>query len=106
MTRGGDKDIEGWPPKFLDTPKREALKTLMGYEGGGGGSENMYTSKRTGGGGATKKIEPLVRGAAKISSFEFRYLHPPPPLSPKLSLKSHLHRNIDVGYPNIFYNLN
>ena len=30
-----------------------------------------------GGGGAPKKIEPLARGAAKISSFEFQYLHPP-----------------------------
>ena len=27
--------------------------------------------------GAPKKIEPLVRGAAKISSFKFQYLHPP-----------------------------
>ena len=41
----------------------------------------MYTSKPTGEGGSYK-IEPLVRGAAKISSFEFQYLHPSPPPPP------------------------
>ena len=32
----------------------------------------------------SKNIEPLARGAAKISSFEFQYLHPlsPPPPPP------------------------
>ena len=48
MTRGGDKDIEGWPPKFLDTPKREALKTLMGYEGGGAPKICVFKTNRTG----------------------------------------------------------
>ena len=43
-------------------------------EEGGGGSEIFSTTKE----GAPKKIEPLARGAAKISSFEFQYLHPPP----------------------------
>ena len=28
------------------------------------------------GGGGSLKIEPLARGAAKISSFKFQYLHP------------------------------
>ena len=61
MTRGEWRYWGGlW--KFLDTRK--------------GGSENLYTSKSTGGGGSYK-IEPLATGAAKISSFEFQYLHPP-----------------------------
>ena len=42
----------------------------------GGGSEIFSTTKE----GAPKKIEPLARGAAKISSFDFQYLHLPPPL--------------------------
>ena len=46
-----------------------------GTEGGGSGSEMFSITK--GGGGAPKKIEPLAKGAAKISSFEFQYLHPP-----------------------------
>ena len=29
--------------------------------------------------GVSQKIEPLARGTAKISSFEFQYLHPSPP---------------------------
>jgi len=42
-------------------------------------SENLYTSKPTGGGGGgSQKIELLVRGATKISSFKFQYLHHPP----------------------------
>ena len=63
MTRGDEDIIEGGLRKFLDTRK--------------GGSENLYTSKPTGRGGS-KKIEPLVRGATKISNFEFQYLHPHP----------------------------
>ena len=35
----------------------------------------LYTQKD---GGLIKKIEPLARGATKISSFEFQYLHLPP----------------------------
>ena len=38
-------------------------------------------------GGAPKKIEPLARGAAKISRFEFQYLHPPPAMLNELSLR-------------------
>ena len=56
--------------KFLDTQKGGSEKIR------GEGSENLYTSKPTGG-GTPKKIEPLARGATKISSFEFQYLHPP-----------------------------
>ena len=57
------------------TPERGALKKWRG------GSKNLYTSKPTGGGGGLLKIEPLAMGAAKISSFQFQYLHtsPPPP---------------------------
>ena len=67
MLRGGSENFQ--------TPKRGPLKKL-----GGGGSENVYTSKPTGEGGLLKNrtAEPLVRGAAKISSFEFQYVHPPP----------------------------
>ena len=68
MTRGGDEDIEGGLQKFLDTRKGGPEKIR-------GGSKNLYTSKPTGGGGGgggvPKKIEPLARVAAKISSFEF-----------------------------------
>ena len=64
MTRG-DEDIEGGLQKFLDSRKE-------GYEKiWGGGSKNLYTLKPTGAGGVPKKFEPLVSGAAKISSFEF-----------------------------------
>ena len=66
MTRGGgDEDIEGGLRKFLDTRKGGSEKIR-------GGSKNLYTSKPTGEGGLLK-IEPLVRGAAKISRFEFQY---------------------------------
>ena len=50
MTRG-DEDIEGGLRKFV-----------------------YFKTNRRGG---SQKIEPLARGAAKISSFEFQYLHPP-----------------------------
>ena len=39
-------------------------------------------------GGGLLKIEPLTRGAAKISSLEFRYLHPPLPYYCTLYCKS------------------
>ena len=59
-----------------------------------GGAPNIFRTRKGGyekivglGGGAPKicilqnqqerKIEPLARGTAKISSFEFQYLHPP-----------------------------
>ena len=61
MTRG-DEDIEEKLRKFLDT-RKGALRKIVGL------------------GGGLLKIEPLARGAAKISSFKFQYLHPPPPLS-------------------------
>ena len=52
MTRGGgDEDIEG------------GLRTFV-----------YFKPKRRGGG----EIEPLARGATKLSSFEFQYLHPAP----------------------------
>ena len=77
MTRG-DEDIEGGRlPKFLDTRKAGSekirgapqiciLQTQQDVEGGGGLLKNWTTSE---GGG----------GAAKISSFESQYLHPPSP---------------------------
>ena len=48
-----------------------------------GGSENLYTSKPTGAGGLLKNwaaSEGGGGGATKISSFEFQYLPPHPPL--------------------------
>ena len=36
--------------------------------------------------GGSQKIEPLARGAAKISSFEFQYLHLPLVILSELSL--------------------
>ena len=77
----GDEDIEGrgrWGRKFFDTQNGGSEKKNVGL-GGGGGSENfVYFKTDRRGGGAPKKIELLVRGAAKISIFEFQYLHPPP----------------------------
>ena len=40
--------------------------------------QNQQVRGGGGGGGGSQKIEPLVWGAAKISSFEFQYLHSPP----------------------------
>ena len=74
MTRGGEEDIEWGLRKFVDTRKGGSEKIKRG-------SENLYTLNPNGGGGgggAPKKIEPLAKGATKISSFEFQYLHPPP----------------------------
>ena len=51
MTSGGE-DIEGGGGggyENFKTPKRGALKKLLGYEGA---SENLYTSKPTGEGGS------------------------------------------------------
>ena len=67
MTRGGDEDIEGGLRKFLDTRKGGSEKIRRG-------SANLYSLKPTGG------------GAAKISSFEFQYLHPPLVILNELSL--------------------
>ena len=79
--RGGEDDIEGGSENFLDTRKGSSEKIM-------GCSENLYTSKPTGGGGETpKKIEPLVRGAAEISSFDFQCLHPLLVIFNDLSLK-------------------
>ena len=70
MTRG-DGDIEGKLRKFLDTRK--------------GGSEKirgapkifiLQNQQEEGGGGLLKNLT-TTRGVAKISSFEFQYLHPP-----------------------------
>ena len=71
MTRG-DEDIEGGLQKFLDTRKGGSEKIRGGLQ------KFVYfkTNRRV---GPAKKIGPLVRGAAKMSSFEFQYLHPPPP---------------------------
>ena len=66
---------------------RGALKIFRHPKGGsekikrGGGLRKfVYFKTNRRWGGAPKKIEPLARGAAKISSFEFQYLHTPPPL--------------------------
>ena len=75
MTREGVKILRwggGGAPKIFRHPK-EGSEIIRG-----GVDENLYTSKPTGGGGGgLLKIEPLARGAAKISSFQFQYLHPP-----------------------------
>ena len=57
MTRG-DEDIEEGLRRFLNTRK--------------GGSEKIR-------GRGLQKIVSQGKGAAKISSFEFQYLYPPPP---------------------------
>ena len=73
--------MRGGLQKFLDTRKGDSGK----IRGRGVGSKNLYTSKPTGRGGSCK-IELLVRGVAKISSFEFQYLHPPLVILNELSL--------------------
>ena len=68
--QGGNEDIEGTGGlrKFLDTQKGGSEKIVAPKEGGL--QKLVYrTSKTTGRGG----------GAAKISSFEFQFLHPPLP---------------------------
>ena len=71
MTRGGE-DIEWGLQNFLDTRKGGSEKIR-----GGGAPKICILQNQQERGGGSKKIEPLVRGAAKISSFEFQYLHPP-----------------------------
>ena len=71
------KILRGGLLKFLDTQKGGSEK-LVGL-GGGGCCENLYTSKQTGGGGGLLKSSTVSEGSAKISSFKFQYLHPPPP---------------------------
>ena len=86
MTRGGGggggsenskTPGKGGFEKIRGAPKICILQNQQDWGGGGGGG---------GGGGAPKKIEPLARGVAKISSFEFQYLHPPLVMINELSL--------------------
>ena len=85
MARVGDEDIEGGLRKFLDTRKGASEKTV----GLGRGApkicilQNQQEGRR-----APKKIEPLAKGAAKISSFELQYLHSPLVILNELSLKT------------------
>ena len=58
--------------KFLDTRKGGSEKIR------GRGAPKICILQNQQERACSKKIEPLVRGAAKISSFEFQYLHPPP----------------------------
>ena len=68
----GDEDIEGGGlEKFLDTQNGGSEKIR--------GAPKICILQNQWERGAPKKIEPLARGAAKISSFAFQYLHPPPP---------------------------
>ena len=70
MTRGGMKILRGGgAPKIFRHSKGGALKKL-----GGGLRKFVYFKPKS-----SYKIEPLARGATKISSFEFQYLHPTPP---------------------------
>ena len=71
----GDEDIEGGLRKLSDTRKGGSKKSRGGYE-------NLNTSKPTGGGEGSYKIEPLARGAAKISSLSFNIFISPPPTPP------------------------
>ena len=65
ILRGG-----GGLQKFLDTRKGISEKIV----GLGGGLRKFvyFKNNRRRGGGCSRKIEPLARGAAKISSFEFQ----------------------------------
>ena len=66
------------PLIFIVTRKGGSEKVV----GLGRGLRKFVNFKPTGGGGGgSKKIEPLARGAAKISSFKFQYLHTPSTLS-------------------------
>ena len=67
------KILRGGLRKFLGT-RKGGLEKIKG----GGLQKSVYFKINRKGGGAPKKIEPLARGAAKISSFEFQYLHPSP----------------------------
>ena len=70
MTRGGDEYIEGrGGSENFKKPERGALKKL-----GGASKICMLQNQQEEG---LLKIEPLARGAAKISSFEFQFPHPP-----------------------------
>ena len=55
------------------------FKESKGIEGEGGWGSEIFFTTNGGGGGGLLKIEPLARGAVKISSFKFQYLHPSPP---------------------------
>ena len=72
----------------MGRPFNWGMKILRGC------SENLYTSKPTGGGGTSKKIEPLAGGAAKISIFQFQYLHPP--LLPHLVILNELPLTVNL----------
>ena len=54
----------------------------------GGALKIFIPQNQQEGGGGSEKVEPLVRGAAKISSSEFQYLHPPAVIINELSLKT------------------
>ena len=61
---------------FINTVKRSffrGAKELKEEEA----ALKFFPLPRGEGGGAPKTIEPLAKEAAKISSFEFQYLHPP-----------------------------
>ena len=75
MTRGCE-DIEGMGglQKFLDTWKGGSEK-IVGL-GGEAPKICILQNYQERGKGAPKKTKPLARGTAKISSFEFQYLHP------------------------------
>ena len=65
------KILRGGLRKFLDTRKGRSEKIVEL-----GGSLRKFLYFKTNRRGDAKKIEPIARGAAKISSFEFQYLHP------------------------------
>ena len=81
MTRGGENiEVGGGLRKFLDTRRGDSEK-IVGL--GGGLRKSVYFKTDHGlqfkpNRRGSSKIEPLARGAAKISSFEFQYLHRPP----------------------------
>ena len=92
MTRGwGDEDIEQGLRKLLDT-RKESSDKIVGL--GGGASKICILQNQEE--GEAPKNEPLVRGAAKISSFKFQYFHPPLVILNELSLKRSTARTLST----------
>ena len=76
MTRGDEDSEGGGPPQEIFRHPKGGSEKL-----GRGLRKFVYfkTNRREGGGGLLKN-RTASEGAAKISSFEFQYLHPPPPV--------------------------
>ena len=98
MTRGGGWRYWERAPKIFRHPKGGLWKSL------GELWKFVYFKTNRKGGGGFWKIEPLARGAAKIVSFEFQYLHPPPspfppPPPPPLVILNELSLRLRFSFP-------